>query len=126
MNGADFWNDQEKAQKVIGEYKLLKAQTEGLETILISGFDVKSDHVGSLEDVMVGYELAKEAGDEELLTEEEAIRYLRLDIDGPAKPSLTLRYYREKGLLRATRVGRRLRYRRVELDRLLECLTEEN
>jgi len=62
----------------------------------------------------------------ELLTEEEAIRYLRLDIDGPAKPSLTLRYYREKGLLRATRVGRRLRYRRVELDRLLECLTEEN
>ena len=69
MNDADFWNDQEKAQKVIGEYKLLKAQTEGLETILTTGFDVKSDHVGSMEDVMVGYELAKEASDEELLTE---------------------------------------------------------
>lgn len=59
----------------------------------------------------------------DLLTEEEAIRYLRLDIDGPAKPTLTLRYYREKGMLKATRVGRRLRYRRIELDRLLEQLT---
>ena len=60
----------------------------------------------------------------ELLTESEAIRYLRLDIDGPAKPELTLRYYREKGVLRATRVGRKLRYRRVELDRFLEQLTQ--
>lgn len=59
----------------------------------------------------------------ELLTEDEAIRYLRLDIEGSEKPSLTLRYYREKGLLRATRVGRRLRYRRTELDHLLEKLT---
>jgi hypothetical protein len=62
----------------------------------------------------------------ELLTEAEAIRYLRLDLEGPSKPSLTLRYYREQGLLRATRVGRRLRYRRVELDRLLELLTERD
>ncbi len=61
----------------------------------------------------------------ELLTEEEAIRYLRLDVGGSAKPSLTLRYYREKGLLRGTRVGRKLRYRRTELDRLLENLTRE-
>jgi len=60
----------------------------------------------------------------ELLTEAEAVRYLRLDLDGPSKPALTLRYYREKGLLRATRVGRRLRYRRVELDRLLVRLSE--
>ncbi|MCP4250634.1 MAG: helix-turn-helix domain-containing protein [bacterium] len=60
----------------------------------------------------------------ELLTEDEAIRYLRLDMGGPEKPELTLRYYREKGLLRGTKVGRRLRYRRVELDRLLQELTE--
>ncbi|MBI3835652.1 MAG: helix-turn-helix domain-containing protein [Planctomycetes bacterium] len=59
----------------------------------------------------------------ELLIEIEAIRYLRLDIEGPNKPTLTLRYYRERGLLRATRVGRRLRYRREELDHLLERLT---
>ncbi len=59
-----------------------------------------------------------------LLTEAEAIRYLRLDIDGPAKPSLTLRYYREKGLLKGTQVGRRIRYRRIELERFLERLTD--
>ncbi|MHC4445891.1 MAG: helix-turn-helix domain-containing protein [Planctomycetota bacterium] len=61
----------------------------------------------------------------ELLTEEEAIRYLRLDTDGPAKPELTLRHYREKGSLRATRIGRKLRYRRVELDRLMENETQK-
>ena len=60
----------------------------------------------------------------ELLTAAEAIRYLRLDVDGPAKPELTLRHYRERGLLRGTRVGKRLRYRRVELDRLMENLTK--
>ncbi len=58
MNAADFWNSQEAAQKTIGDFKLLKAQTEGLETV-IADFD----------DACVGYELAREAGDEELLTE---------------------------------------------------------
>ena len=58
MNEADFWNDQKAAQRVIAEYKLLKAQTEGLEAI-IAGF----------EDAVVGYELAKEASDQELLAE---------------------------------------------------------
>ena len=62
----------------------------------------------------------------ELLTEAEAIRYLRLDDTGVEAPARTLRYYREKGLLRATQVGRRLRYRRIELDRLLDRLTEAN
>ena len=69
MNAADFWNDQEKAQKVIGEYKVLKAQTEGLEAILTTGFDVNGDHIGSFEDVKVGYELAREEDDQELLDE---------------------------------------------------------
>ncbi len=58
MNDADFWNDQEAAQKTIGEFKLLKAQTEGLEDVM-SAFD----------DAKVGYELAREADDQELLTE---------------------------------------------------------
>ncbi|MAT82540.1 MAG: peptide chain release factor 2 [Phycisphaerae bacterium] len=58
MNEADFWNNQEAAQKVISEFKLLKAQTEGLEAV-----------IGEFEDAQVGYELAKEAGDDELLTE---------------------------------------------------------
>ena len=62
----------------------------------------------------------------ELLTEEEAIWYLRLDETRVEDPARTLRYYREKGLLRATQVGRRIRYRRIELERLLERLTETN
>ena len=62
----------------------------------------------------------------ELLTEEEAIRYLRLDQVDTDNPAGTLRYYRKRGLLRATQVGKCLRYRRVELDRLLERLTDEN
>ena len=41
----------------------------------------------------------------ELLTEAEAVRFLRLE--GEPNPSRTLRYYREKGLLGATQVGRK-------------------
>ncbi len=58
MSGGDFWNNQEAAQKVINEYRLLKAQTEGLEGV-----------IESFEDAQVGYELAKEASDHDLLTE---------------------------------------------------------
>lgn len=57
----------------------------------------------------------------ELLTGEEAVLYLRLDAD--RNPKRTLKYYREKGLLRATMVGRHLYYRRVELDAFLERQT---
>jgi len=42
----------------------------------------------------------------ELLTEEEAIRYLRLYEINIEDPANTLRYYRKKGLLRATQVGK--------------------
>jgi len=55
----------------------------------------------------------------ELLTPWEAVRYLRLDVDGPKQPLIALRRYRELGLLRGTRVGRRILYRRVELERFL-------
>lgn len=58
MNDADFWSDQEAAQKTIAKFKLAKAQTEGLEAVLTE-----------FEDVQVGYELAREAGDAELLEE---------------------------------------------------------
>ncbi len=59
-----------------------------------------------------------------LLTEQEAIRYLRLDVDGPRDPRSTLRYYRQRHKLRGARCGRRLRYPRSELDRLIERLLE--
>jgi hypothetical protein len=60
----------------------------------------------------------------ELLTEEEAIKYLRLDIDGPAKPENTLRYYRERKKLKGTRIGKRILYTRKALDEFLERMTQ--
>lgn len=63
----------------------------------------------------------------ELLTEEEAIRYLRLDtIEGLRNPKETLARYRAMGMLRGTQVSKRIFYRRVELERFLERLTDEN
>ena len=62
----------------------------------------------------------------DLLTEQEAIRFLRLDSIEIEEPANTLKYYRQKGFLRATQVGKCLRYRRVELEKLLDKLTENN
>ena len=56
-----------------------------------------------------------------LLTEQEAIEYLGLE--NLPNPSRTLRYYREKGVLRGTKVGRRLCYLIIELDRFLQLQT---
>ena len=62
----------------------------------------------------------------ELLTETEAVRYLRLDEIGTKDAAGALRYYRKKGLLRATQIGKRIRYRRIELERFLERVTDSN
>lgn len=62
----------------------------------------------------------------ELMTEDEAIRFLRLDGINTEDPTNTLRYYRKKGFLRATQVGKCIRYRRIELEKLLDRLTEAN
>ena len=62
----------------------------------------------------------------ELLTEEEAIRYLRLDTIRIKNPAETLARYRDEGLLRGTQVSKRIFYRRTELDRFLERLTDSN
>ncbi len=78
MNAADFWNSQESAQKTISQYQVLKAQTEGLEDV-IAGF----------EDAQVGYELAREANDSELLAEtESALRDLARAMDKVERQSL--------------------------------------
>ena len=58
----------------------------------------------------------------ELLTSEEAVRYLRLNVNGHKRPDKTLRYYREKGKLRGVRVGKRIRYRREDLEAFLAAL----
>ena len=60
----------------------------------------------------------------DLLTEEEAIIFLRLDKDGPANPKKTLKYYRDKEMLRGTRVGLRYHYQRKELLEFLDKATE--
>jgi hypothetical protein len=62
----------------------------------------------------------------ELLTEGEAIRYLRLDTINISDPSATLRRYREHRLLRGTQISKRIFYRRAELDRFIERVTEGN
>jgi hypothetical protein len=62
----------------------------------------------------------------ELLTEQEAISYLRLDMIDIEDPASTLRYYRKKGLLQGTQVGKCVRFRRIELEKLLDRLTEIN
>lgn len=62
----------------------------------------------------------------ELLTEEEAIRYLRLDIIDVENPEDTLRRYRKQGLVRGTQVGKCVRYRRSELEAFLARITENN
>lgn len=62
----------------------------------------------------------------DLLTEAEAIRYLRLDAIDVENPEETLRRYRKQGLVRGTQVGKCVRYRRKELERFLDRITESN
>ncbi len=58
MNADGFWNSPEKAKKVVGEFKTVKAQIEPLESV-----------IKDFEDAQVGYQLAKDAGDKDLLAE---------------------------------------------------------
>jgi peptide chain release factor 2 len=58
MNEPDFWNSQEKAQQTISEFKLIKAQIDPLEEV-----------IEAFENAQVGYELAREEKDQELLAE---------------------------------------------------------
>ena len=60
----------------------------------------------------------------DLMTEEEAVKFLRLDgKGGPKDPSATLKHYRDKKMLRGTQIGRRYRYSRVELLNFIEVAT---
>lgn len=58
-----------------------------------------------------------------LLTEEQAIRYLRLDTLKVKNPAKTLEYYRNKGHLTATRIGNVNFYTRESLGKFLEIMT---
>ena len=61
-----------------------------------------------------------------LLTDADLIRLLRLDEAGGERPELTLRYYRQKGLLRATQVGRCNRYDLPEVVEFIGRLKQAN
>lgn len=58
----------------------------------------------------------------EVLTPREAALYLRLDLNGNWQH--TLRYYREKKKLRATRIGKRIVYTKKELNEFAERMTK--
>jgi len=58
-----------------------------------------------------------------LLTEAQAIRYLRLDTLKVKNPAKTLEYYRAQGHLKATRIGNVNFYTRVSLDEFLATMT---
>lgn len=58
MGGADFWNNQEEANKIIAELKLIKAQTDPIKAVY-----------EEFEDAKLAYEMSREDNDEDLLVE---------------------------------------------------------
>lgn len=60
----------------------------------------------------------------DLLTDQEAIKFLRLDELDNKQPETTLAYYRSEGLLRGTKVGKRVRYLKSELLNFLNLKTQ--
>ncbi len=58
MEAADFWDKPEAARSVVSEMKALKAQIEPLQKLM-----------GDFDDAKVAYDMAKEAGDKDLLKE---------------------------------------------------------
>lgn len=92
----------------------------------------KSNHPDNKQDVnLCDYSLDKWPprpdifGD--LLKPVEAAQYLRLDEIGSHSPKSairTLKYFRDKGELKATKFARHVWYRKAELDRFLVLKTE--
>lgn len=57
-----------------------------------------------------------------LLTEAEAICYLRID-EQKANAHKTLQYYREQKILKSTKIGKNLLYSKIALDQFIEKMT---
>ena len=60
-----------------------------------------------------------------LMTEEEVVRFLRLDTEDGADPAQTLARYRNAGQLVAIKVGRWNRYRRQDVEDFLARKSEQ-
>lgn len=61
----------------------------------------------------------------ELMLEEELVKFLRMRELGIKNPKNTLRYYRERGILRPCRIGGRNAYTRRAALEFLEKLTKK-
>ncbi len=64
MGAADFWDNQEAAQKVVGELKATKAVVQPISEVL-----------EEFENAQVAYEMAKDEGDSDLLEEADGALY---------------------------------------------------
>ena len=62
----------------------------------------------------------------EVMLESELIRFLRLKELGIKNPTNTLKYYRDKGRLKPTRIGNRIAYTRTSALEFLQNLTKKN
>ena len=62
----------------------------------------------------------------EILTEQEAIMYLRLDTVDIKHPEATLRRYRDAGVLHGVQISKGIFFPRTELDRFIKTLMEQN
>ena len=51
----------------------------------------------------------------EVMTQQEACRFLRLDEADLKNPASTLQYYRDKGYLTGVRIGKTIRYTKEDL-----------
>ena len=58
----------------------------------------------------------------DVLTEAEVSEFLRLDTDETSS-SATLKYYRDKGLLKGIKIGKKLRYTKQEVLSFLDRLS---
>ncbi len=58
MGAPDLWDDQERAKKIVGQLKVVKAQVTPLKQV-----------IAEFEDAKLAYEMSREDGDEELLAE---------------------------------------------------------
>jgi len=78
MNAADFWDDQDLAQAVVGELKLIKAQIDPLRVVL-----------KDFEDATLAFEMSREEDDADLLAEaDEALHGLLGRMDSIETQSL--------------------------------------
>ena len=62
----------------------------------------------------------------EVMVEDELVKFLRLKDLGVKNPTNTLRYYRERGKLKPTRIGNRIAYTRTAACEFLQELTSKN